>query len=145
MRWIALLSAVALSGCMTAPLPEPQTQPQALGIIFDHDEMVAAMEGQYLWDCTMEDGITATDETFRFVIARRVFDGQSVLTLEEAGRDLVEDVEPDPATGDGRDIYVLQDFSRLFIEADGLAYGGGVTQSRLARFTMGRCTRGDQR
>jgi len=136
MRWSVIAAPALLAGCLAAPEPAP------VGIIFDHDEMVVAMEGQYLWNCTM--GNNSSDETFRFVLARRVFSGESVVTLEEAGRDLVEEVTEEPDTGDGRDIFQLSDASRLIIEADGLAYGGGVTQSRLARFTEGRCTPGDQ-
>ena len=139
MRWTALTAPALLAGCLTAQEPNPEP----LGIIFDHDEMVAAMQGRYLWDCTM--GETISDETFRFVIARRVFDGENVLTLEEAGRDLVEEVTPEPDPAIDAEIFRLEDQSRLLIRPGGTADGGGMTESRLARFTEGSCTRGEQR
>jgi len=135
MRGLWIFAPVVLAGCFSADrVPEP------IGIIFDHDEMVLAMDGNFLWGCTMEEA--ALGGTFRFVLARRVFDGQSIVVLEEAGRDNVEEVAVE--SDETRDVFILQDASKLFIEADGLAYGGGVTHSRLARYTEGRCAPGGQ-
>lgn len=142
MRWTALFFAVAVSGCMTAPMPGPQTQPQALGIIFDHDEMVAAMEGQYLWDCTM--GEAASDETYRFVLARRVFNTDGEVTLEEAGQDWVKSAFEESSSDIETRIYVLEDRSRLVIRSDGTASGAGVSGTLLARFDSGTCRAGEQ-
>ena len=121
-----------LSACQgAAPDPAP---PAA-----NHAAMVAGMQNQFMWDCTLTSQQGLPDR--RFVLDKQSEGRWYRVLLVEAGRDHAEQVV------EGKDeaarTYAFKDGSRILVASDGEIFPQDAPQtSRAHGYNSGHCNKG---
>jgi len=118
--------------------PDPAANPAATRAA--HEQMVASLSGEYIWDCTL------TSETgfapWHFVLQREGAGAARDVVVREAGNPLARTVtvRKDAAAR----IYLMQDRSRILIASDGEVQLGGESIARAKDYSAGSCRKGGQ-
>lgn len=135
-KWMAAGLALAALAACRGEAPEAAARP---GLA--HEQMVAALQGRYIWDCTLTG--EAEPEPWRFVLQRQGTGGASdvvVLQADGVRQRRVDLVQNNNAAR----IYIMRDGSRVLVASDGEVRSEGRGGSKGRDYTEGRCRKGSQ-
>ncbi len=135
-KWIA--AGLALSALAACGGEAPETAARS-GLA--HEQMVAALQGRFIWDCTL----TGEDEPapWRFVLQRQGTGGASDVVVLDAGEAQQRRVDLVQNNNAAR-IYVMRDGSRVLVASDGEVRAEGEGGSKGRYYSEGRCRKGSQ-
>lgn len=105
-----------------------------------YDRTVAALGGQYVWNCRLTGETGAAP--WRFALQKRGGGRWKEVFLVEAGQPRAQPVEV-KEDGAAR-IYTLRDETEMLIASDGEVWAEGPGGSRGKSYTTGRCSKGEQ-
>ena len=131
-----VLALAAMAGCRAAA-PEAEA---AFTAAAGHQRMVAALQGRFIWDCTLQ-AETALPP-WRFVLQRQGEGNRADVVVLEAGQSVLRraDVQKNAAAR----VYLMPDGSKVLVASDGEVRSDGRSGSRGAIFTTGLCRKGGQ-